>query len=244
MGHSTPLHRYLEDVEELCADRGDESDATRIKKTLWYVDYRFHNAWESILDENKTWAENKIALLNNFPGLDSLYKYSLNDLLKLVQKFLTKAMETQETLAEYHCEFMVLASYLEKEKLASRDELNRKYVLGLPTSFRTKVLNQLTEEDPKHTPGLGHDYLQVNRAARYVLQDNIYNGYGLEEKPRVTFKMEDEPIHALPRFQKEMADELASIKAFMNEQSRNNFSNNQMQGGINYTMTNNQQGGY
>lgn len=86
-GHNTPIHRYLEDIEELCADRGETSDAVKIRKALWYVDYRFQDSWKDILDEAKTWEENKATLMESFPGLDSLYKYSVNDMTRLIQKF-------------------------------------------------------------------------------------------------------------------------------------------------------------
>lgn len=183
--HSTPLHWFLEDIEELCKDRGDETDLTRTRKTLWYVNYKFHSAWKSILDESKSWTSNKQTLLESFPGLDLLYKYSINNIAQLLLKFSSKNMDTQETLAEYHCKFMVLANYLEKVNLVSWDELNRKYVLGLPSGFRNKVLSQLTVEDLKRQLGLVHDYLQVNQAAHYVLQDNFYVGCGIDEKPTV-----------------------------------------------------------
>ena len=57
-GHNTPLHRYLEDIEELCADRGETSDLVKIRKALWYVDYKFQDSWRDILDDTKTWAQN------------------------------------------------------------------------------------------------------------------------------------------------------------------------------------------
>ncbi len=70
--------------------------------------------------------------------------------------------------------------------------------MGLPSVFRAKVLAQLTAEDPRQKPGIFHDYLQVNRAARYVLQDNAYsNRFGLDARPRVTFKTEEDFIVAL-----------------------------------------------
>lgn len=231
-GHNTPIHRYLEDIEELCADRGETSDAVKIRKALWYVDYRFQDSWKDILDEAKTWEENKATLMESFPGLDSLYKYSVNDMTRLIQKFSSMALDTQEELAEYHCEFIIIASYLEKEQLTSRDDINRSYVMGLPSRFRTKVLAQLTAEDPKRKPGIFHDYLQVNRAARYVLQDNAYaDRFGLDIKPRVTFKTEEDPIYALMKAQKDMAAELANMtKVFMqaNGQSSAGYRNQQM----------------
>ena len=238
-GHSTPLHRFLEDIEELCADRGEKSDAVKVKKALWYVDYKFQDSWKDILDDTKTWEQNKTTLLESFPGLDSLYKYSVNDMTRLVKKYSSLAMDSQEELAEYHCEFVIIANYLEKEKLTSRDDLNRSYVMGLPSFFRAKVLAQLTAEDPRRKPGIFHDYLQVNRAARYVLQDNAYSDrFGLDIKPvnRVTFKTEDSesPIVALMKAQKEMATELANMtKVFMQSQQsgyRNqNYSSQQNQ---------------
>ncbi len=233
-GHNTPLHRYLEDIEELCADRGETSDLVKIRKALWYVDYKFQDSWRDILDDTKTWAQNKSTLLENFPGLDSLYKYSVNDMVRLVKKTSSTAMDTQEELAEYHCDFMIIANYLEKERLSSRDDLNRSYVMGLPSVFRAKVLAQLTAEDPRRKPGIFHDYLQVNRAARYVLQDNAYSDrFGLDARPRVTFKTEEDPIVALMKAQKDMAAELANMtKVFL--QSTNN---NRSQG---YSAQNNQ----
>ncbi len=67
-----------------------------------------------------------------------------------------------------------------------------------------------------------------------MLQDNTYsNRFGLDARPRVTFKTEEDPIVALMKAQKDMAAELANMtKVFL--QSTNS---NQSQG---YSAQNNQ----
>ncbi|KDR76062.1 hypothetical protein GALMADRAFT_139818 [Galerina marginata CBS 339.88] len=134
-GHKTSIQRYLEDINELCIQQGEDKDVAKIRKALWYVDYRFYDLWKQILSETKTWEENKLELLTHYPGLNSIYKYSVNDLMDFIEKYSMMSINNQENLAEYHCEFMVIASYLEKEKLMTKDDINRNYMMGLPENF-------------------------------------------------------------------------------------------------------------
>ncbi|KDR74602.1 hypothetical protein GALMADRAFT_34693, partial [Galerina marginata CBS 339.88] len=142
---------------------------------LWYVDIRYVDSWKGILDGTKPWAVHKAALLAYYPGLDSLYKYLVNDIRKLVDSSAAKEVSKPDHFAQYHCEFMIIASYLETERLMTKDDIDRQYILGLPPNFRATVLRQLNAEDPKRTPGLPYEYLEVNRAARHVLQEIVYS---------------------------------------------------------------------
>ncbi|KDR73891.1 hypothetical protein GALMADRAFT_1335736 [Galerina marginata CBS 339.88] len=144
-GPQSSLERYLEDIEELCIYRGEDNDLAKYKKALWYVDIKYVDSWKRILDAAKTWTVNKAALLAFYPGLDSLYKYSVNDMKKLVDSSAAKEVSKPDHLAQYHCEFMIIASYLEKERLMTKDNINRHYILGLPPNFRaTEITDQLT----------------------------------------------------------------------------------------------------
>ncbi|KAF4609690.1 hypothetical protein D9613_012044 [Agrocybe pediades] len=174
-GHRTPIQRYLEDIKELCNYRGDTSDKVKYDKAIWYVDMRFVDSWKRIMSPTATWEENKKSLLESFPGLDSLYKYSINDMNNLVTTYSSKPMNKLEDVAEYHCEFMVIATFSLDEKLITQDNVDRKYIMGLPEAFRARVSAQLIAENPTRKPGLPVPLLDVNRAARHVLQDNVYN---------------------------------------------------------------------
>ncbi|KDR71355.1 hypothetical protein GALMADRAFT_36636, partial [Galerina marginata CBS 339.88] len=199
-GPQTSLERYLEDVEELCIYRGEDNDLAKYKKALWYVDIKYVDSWKRILDAAKTWAVNKAALLAYYPGLDSLYKYSVNDTKKLVDSLAAKEVSKPDHLAQYHCEFMIIASYLEKERLMTKDDINRHYILGLPPNFRATVLRQLNAEDPKRTPGLPYEYLEVNRAARHVLQEI----FAPRKETRFAVPLEQAPVSA-PKFEQKAA---------------------------------------
>ena len=121
------------------------------------------------------WEQFKKKLYALYPGSTHERKYSVANLVSLVEKQATVNIANAEEFGAYSRSFQMVASFLKSKGHLSDREISRYFMQGLDLTFLTKVQEQLRAENPRHHSDDPYKLAEISAAALFILSCTLNN---------------------------------------------------------------------
>ena len=171
-GESEELPRFF-DAVEVVAEGAGLGDRDRMLWACRYVkkltDEETWKTARAFMSATGTWEEFKKEIYRMYPGSEGDRRYTRSDLLRLVEDWGDKGIESKEDLGEFDRVFRRIAMFLEGRGRISKDELDRTYLSAFTGDIRAKLDHRLTLKFPDQEFDVPFDTETVRTCAEYIL---------------------------------------------------------------------------
>jgi hypothetical protein len=176
---------FFSDVSEL-AKRSNLEAADTIRWALRYAGSE-SESWQHVpclaagCATPPTFDEFKREVLQYYPHLSEVRRYTLRNLEQLVSRTQSSVSMSHDDLGLYYRRFITYSTYLITQGRLSVREKSAMYLRGFPSPLCTRVLGRLALKQPDVFPCDGYAFADIHNAAVFVLD---LDASDLSEEPK------------------------------------------------------------
>ena len=177
-GESEELPRFFDGVEVAAEEAGLRDKEMMIWACRYVQKLTDEETWktaEAFESANGTWEEFKKEIYRMYPGCEGDKRYTRSDLLKLVEDWEDKGIDSKEDLGEFDRVFRRIARFLQTRNRISTGELERTYLAAFTGNVRIGIDNRLMIKYPDHDREEPYEISTIRECAEYVLTGSAYN---------------------------------------------------------------------
>ena len=96
-------------------------------------------------------------------------RHTIAVLRAITEQYVTKRVNTESILAEYHREFAPITAYLIEMHCITRCKASVLYISTFPTEYRPGITTRLMIKCPDICPNDGYDLKEMNSTAQFII---------------------------------------------------------------------------
>ena len=165
------LHSFFEDLEYCFDSVGIADEKQKKMHARRYVEIDMQDLWISLKaysDPAQTYEQFKKAVHKFYPGSEDTKKWTLADLMHVIDQRKTMGLITLGDLADYHRQFIVISTFLRAKDRISKGGEMRRFIEGFPADMAERVKQRLQIIHPHKDQDEEHDIADVEQAAEFA----------------------------------------------------------------------------